>query len=258
MRDDLIPAVQIHDEQAGLFAERYEKISGDPYYDVFSYTRKKMDEVLDEQFADVPRGARLLDVGCGTGHQLAKYVAAGYECSGCEPSSEMLARARAANPGVPLVQATADQLPYPDGSFDVVLSVEVMRYLAEPAPALSEFSRVLAPGGRALVTFAPKYSTSLYPLINKVTGRVKVGRLSKVQQYFHTTDELERLFRRAGFSEVAVIPRFYGPFIYVNRVSRDLASRSLKRWERFDDRIATRGVLPNAANLFVVSARRPE
>lgn len=257
MQEDKPAAVRIHDEQAGLFAERYEAMAADPYFDVFSYTRKKMDEVLDAQLAALPRGSRLLDVGCGTGHQLAKYTARGLVCAGCDPSEEMLARAREANPGLVLEHASGDALPFGDAEFDAVTSVEVMRYLKEPEPALREMLRVLRPGGLALITFAPKYSTSLYPLLNKVTGRVAVANLSKVPQYFHTAEDIHRLLSGAGFVDVEVIPRFFGPFIYVNRIDRALVSRWLKAWERRDDALARRRGLRNFSNLFVVSARRP-
>lgn len=256
MREQVDPAVRIHDEQAGLFAQRYDAMADDPYYDVFSYTRKKIDEVLDQQLESTPSGARLLDVGCGTGHQLSKYASRGFVAAGCDPSLEMLSRARAANPDMPIAQADGRSLPYADSAFDVVLSIEVMRYLAEPELVLREFARVLTPGGLALVTFAPRFSTSLYPLVNKVTSRVKVGQLSKVKQYFHTQQELRTMFGRAGFREVNVVPRFYGPFIHVNRLDRQLASRWLRRWEARDDKIGARGAFPNMSNLFVVAARR--
>jgi ubiquinone/menaquinone biosynthesis C-methylase UbiE len=257
MHEDVDPAVRIHDEQAGLFAMRYQAMADDPYYDVFSYTRKKIDEVLDEQLAAVSGVARLLDVGCGTGHQLSKYAARGFVCAGCDPSLEMLSRARASNPDIHLARADARALPYPNAAFDVLLSIEVMRYLATPQDVLREFARVLAPGGLALVTFAPKFSTSLYPLVNKLTSRVRIGELSKVKQYFHTSQELQTMFRRAGFESVTVVPRFYGPFIHVNRINREAASRWLRRWERRDDAIGASGRFGNLSNLFVVVARRP-
>jgi len=72
-----------------------------------------------------------------------------------EPESPMVARLRehlARQPGRParIVQAPAESIPLPDGSFDVAVSTQVLCTVRDPAAALAELRRLLAPGGRLL------------------------------------------------------------------------------------------------------------
>ncbi len=246
-------AVTVHREQAGQFERRYEQFERDPYFDSFTYSRLKLEQALKPRLDALPDGARLLDVGCGTG-DLLRRLGGRFACTGCDPAEEMLEHARAANPSVDFTVASAEALPYPDRSFDAVLCIEVVRYLADPRPALGELTRVLRPGGLALVTFAPLGTTSLYPLVNAVTSRVRLPGLTKVRQHFHTAAGAERLLADAGFARVELDARYFGPFIYVNRLSRPLTSALLRRWETLDDRLARVPALRNLANLFVATA----
>ncbi|HET6921985.1 MAG TPA: class I SAM-dependent methyltransferase [Anaeromyxobacteraceae bacterium] len=89
---------------------------------------------------------RTLDLGCGTGRSLPLFPA-GIRALGMDPSAESLRRARRRAPRVPLVRAGAEALPFKDGAFDTVVSGLVLCSVADPARALSEVRRVLAPGG---------------------------------------------------------------------------------------------------------------
>jgi len=248
-------AVAVHDEQAALFEERYRRFERDPYFDAFSYSRRKIEQALAPYLDRLSDGASLLDVGCGTG-DLVRRLGGRFRCAGCDPSEEMLQRARARNPTVEFARATMDALPYPDASFDAVLCVEVIRYLAAPEPALRELARVLRPSGLCLVTFAPARSTSLYPLASRLTSRVRVPGLTHVRQYFHTALEAERLVAAAGFDAIELHARFFGPFAPLGRLSRPVASAILRRWEHVDDRLAQMPRLRDLANVFVVAARK--
>ncbi len=256
MPSDEARAVSVHREQAGLFESRYERFEHDPFFDSFTYSRRKLEQVLVGYLDPVPDGAKLLDVGCGTGSLLDR-LGGRFACTGCDPAEEMLRHARARNPGIELVVAPAESLPFEDGCFDVVLCIEVMRYLADPRPALLELARVLRPGGLALVTFAPRATTSLYPLVNVLTSRIRLPGMTHVRQHFTTAGQAERLLAEAGFGQVEVEGRYFGPFIYLNRLSRPAASALLRRWEPVDDRLARVRPLRNLANLLVAAARKP-
>jgi ubiquinone/menaquinone biosynthesis C-methylase UbiE len=249
-------SVTVHREQADLFERRYEQFERDPYFDSFTYSRLKLEQVLTRYLDDLPDGTKLLDVGCGTGDVLRR-LGARFECAGCDPAAEMLEHARTANPNAQLAVASAEALPYEDGRFDAALCIEVVRYLDDPRPALRELARVLRPGGLALVTFAPLATTSLYPLVNAVTARVRLPGMTHVRQHFHTVRGAERLLAGAGFDRVDVSARYFGPFIYLNRLSRPAASALLRRWERIDDRLARVRALRNVSNLLVAAAWRP-
>jgi len=256
MDSDQPRAVTVHREQAGLFENRYEQYERDPFYDSFTYSRRKLEQVLGHYLDALPDGAKLLDVGCGTG-DLLRRLGGRFVLSGCDPADEMIERARAANPGAFLTAASAEALPFEDDHFDVVLLIEVVRYLDDPAPALRELARVLRPGGVALVTFAPRFTTTAYPLVNAITGRVRVPGMTDVRQHFHTARGAERLLADAGFAHVEVNARYFGPFIYLNRISRPTASAALRSWEPMDDRLARVRSIRNVANLFVAAAWTP-
>lgn len=90
---------------------------------------------------------RVLDLGCGTGRNLPLYPA-GARVVGLDPSPAALRRARRRAPGVPLVQARAEALPFRASTFDTVVSGLVLCSVADPARSLAEVRRVLRPGGR--------------------------------------------------------------------------------------------------------------
>jgi ubiquinone/menaquinone biosynthesis C-methylase UbiE len=98
---------------------------------------------------------RVLDVGCGTGELLARLAAKypGASLAGLDPVPAMLDMAREKlSPNVDLRVGWANELPWPDASFDVVVSCNMFHYITHPVEALREMERVLRPGGRIVIT----------------------------------------------------------------------------------------------------------
>jgi ubiquinone/menaquinone biosynthesis C-methylase UbiE len=94
-------------------------------------------------------GARVLEVGCGTGnYSLALAERAGCAVHGVDPSAEMLARARARSGQIDFREGRAEDLPFATASFDLVFSVDVIHHVADRPAAYREAFRVLRPGGR--------------------------------------------------------------------------------------------------------------
>jgi SAM-dependent methyltransferase len=98
-------------------------------------------------------GARVLEVGCGAASCARWLAGQGARPVGLDLSAGMLRHARslAAATGVPvpLVQASADQLPFADGSFDLACSAfGAVPFVAHPEAVMAEVARVLRPGGR--------------------------------------------------------------------------------------------------------------
>jgi SAM-dependent methyltransferase len=116
------------------------------------------------KFAQVGRGQRVLDVACGTGVVAVTAAARGAKVSGLDLTPVLLERARK-NAGIAGVdiefsEGDAEALPYPDASFDVVLSQ--FGHICAPRPALAvrEMLRVLKNGGRiAFSTWPPEHFT---------------------------------------------------------------------------------------------------
>jgi ubiquinone/menaquinone biosynthesis C-methylase UbiE len=98
---------------------------------------------------------RVLDVGCGTGALLERLVGRFPQVTvvGVDPVPEMLAVARRRVPStVELREGWAEELPFEDNAFDVVVSCSMFHYLRQPVAALMEMSRVLRPGGELIIT----------------------------------------------------------------------------------------------------------
>ncbi len=110
--------------------------------------------------AEIPPGGRVLDVATGTGHAALAAARQGARASGLDyvPGLLGVARARAAAErlALDLVDGAAEHLPYPDGSFDVVLSAIGVMFSADHERAAAELVRVTTPGGRiALAAWTP-------------------------------------------------------------------------------------------------------
>jgi SAM-dependent methyltransferase len=108
--------------------------------------------VVADLGAVAPRlSGRLLDVGCGTKpyeHLFRPYVR---EYIGIEHASTFAATAAAAGARGPDLTYDGTRLPFPDGSFDVVLNIQVLEHTPDPAPLMAEMCRVLRPGGSLVV-----------------------------------------------------------------------------------------------------------
>lgn len=129
---------------------RYDRFA--PHYDrlMRPLERRLVGRLRAEMLARLPEGARLLELGAGTGANFAHYP----RCSSVaatEPSRGMLARAlaRPARPaGARLFQAEAERLPFADAAFDAAFATLVFCSVASPAAAFAELRRVVRPGGR--------------------------------------------------------------------------------------------------------------
>jgi len=96
----------------------------------------------------LPRDARdVLDLGAGTGKLTTRLVERGLSVVAVDPIAEMLDVLRSALPGTTALLGTAEQIPLPDNSIDVVLVAQAWHWF-EPERAVAEVVRVLRPGGR--------------------------------------------------------------------------------------------------------------
>jgi SAM-dependent methyltransferase len=116
------------------------------------------------KFAQVGPGQRVLDVGCGTGVVAVTAARQGAKVSGLDLTPSLLERAREnagiAGVDIEFVEGDAEALPYPDASFDIVLSQFGHMFAPRPAVAVKEMLRVLKSGGRlAFSTWPPELFT---------------------------------------------------------------------------------------------------
>lgn len=101
-------------------------------------------------FAGTVDGERVLDVGCGTGHLAVAVLerSASVIVHGIDLAAVYIdyARSRNSNPRLELCVGDACALPYPDGTFDCILSLLVLHFVSRPHDAIAEMQRVAKPG----------------------------------------------------------------------------------------------------------------
>jgi SAM-dependent methyltransferase len=120
--------------------------------DAYDRFMGKYSRLLSPQLADlagVRSGQRVLDVGCGPGALTAELVArvGPSGVAAVDPSESFVAAARERNPGVEVVRASADHLPFPDHTFDATLAQLVVHFMPDPIAGLAEMARVTRPDG---------------------------------------------------------------------------------------------------------------
>lgn len=118
---------------------------------------------------------RAIDVGCGEGRLSRLLGELGWTATACEPVAALLEAARGAGSAGTYHQVAADALPVPDAAFDLVLSYNMLMDVADPAAAVAEMVRVLAPGGRLIVSIVHPLADLLLPEGGE-TSRVYFGR----------------------------------------------------------------------------------
>lgn len=148
-------------------------------------------------------GRSILDVGCGLGMYVRAFRQFSQDVHGVDIDEEKVAEASQELPNIRV--APAETLPYPDDSFDIVLSHEVIEHVADDRQAIVEAVRVLGPGGH-LVIFAPnrlypfethgaywsgRYHFGNIPLVNYLPNRWRARFCPHVRAY--TTCDLRRL-----------------------------------------------------------------
>ena len=104
---------------------------------------------------NIAPGSRMLDVGCGAGQIAIPAARAGVKVTGIDIATNLVeqARARAAAEGLSIQfdEGDAEQLPYPDASFDVVVSLVGAMFAPRPDEVAAEMMRVCRPGGRIIM-----------------------------------------------------------------------------------------------------------
>lgn len=165
------------------------------------------------ELANLPEGARVLDVGTGTGLvalAAARLVGPTGRVVGVDFSMEMLEKARAKLAqtdleNVQFVQGDAEALEFPDDSFDVVLCASSLFFVPDMARAAHEFHRVLKPGGRA--GFSSFGTGFLEPLTSLLTARLETHGIPPADPpvaRLADPDVCRRLLEDAGFVDVQV------------------------------------------------------
>ena len=170
------------------FAAIYDKM-------LASEEKKFLGAIRAEMLKDVT--GEVLEIGAGTGANF-QYYPGGAHVIAIEPDPFMLERARKRAVGasnIELRQAAAEELPFPDASFDFVIDTLVLCSVRDPRKALAEIKRVLKPGGELRLYEHVRYQNPI--------GALSQDIISPVWQWFgagcHPNRDTGRLLREAGF-----------------------------------------------------------
>lgn len=179
---------------------------------------------------------RILDIGCGVGAFVRRLREFSSRVCGVDVDAEWVAQGGQEVPNLAL--AVGENLPFADGSFDVVLLHEVLEHVTDDRRTLREAGRVLAPGGRVVV-FCPnrlypfethgvflgkRYVFGNVPLVNYLPDALR-GRLVPHARAY-TRGGLRRLYRWAGLRPLVHTYVFPG-FDHV-AARRKLVGRALR------------------------------
>lgn len=146
----------------------------------------------------------ILDVGCGGGRTVAKLarLATAAKVYGIDHAAQSVGASRAFNRGaiesgrVEIRQASVSELPFADGTFDLVTAIETHFWWADLAGGMREIWRVLKPGGRLLI-IAEFYDGGKHARyaarLSNMTGMTSL-----------TVDDHRQLFASAGFADVGL------------------------------------------------------
>lgn len=143
-------------------------------------------------------GERVLDAGCGTGDHVAQLAAAGVDVLGVDISPEMVARAAARFPGIPVTVADLRALPFRE-EFDAVLSNAVLHWVPEADQAAASLRAVLRPGGRLVAELGGAGNiATLTTAIHELRAEWGLPQAAS-PWYFPTVAQYARVLENAGF-----------------------------------------------------------
>jgi len=199
-------AVSAHHQGADQLDQAYQIQTTKGAALAFRYGRAQIEVHFDRQVAALPLSAKILDVGCGPGHQMRRLRGKGFEVLGVEPAENMRKIARSRLPTATVREGSALDLPFENETFDFVYEIEVFRYLAheDNLRSLREVFRVLKRGGTFFGTFANLFSMDGFQVLEGLRSlREKWAHQARTwHTEFETPKSVERMLHCAGFSRV--------------------------------------------------------
>jgi SAM-dependent methyltransferase len=179
-------------------------------YDQFfgRITGRVIEPLLDA--AGVNSGTRVLDVATGPGYSAALAAARGASVVGMDFAEEMVSLATRLHPDIEFRRGDAEALPFPDVSFDAVVSNFGLLHLGRPEQAVSEFARVLVSGGRVALTVwdLPERTRLLGVFLDSVAaaGATPPEDIPAGPPFFRFSDDREfaELLTNGGFENATV------------------------------------------------------
>lgn len=186
-----------YDSIADIYDHHYDHYRGRSYHT----------HISRQLMRPLPRGGRLLDIGCGTGLFVEKFVKNGGTAIGLDISGKMISRAYHRCPTSEFILGTGEKIPFRDNSFEAVASLLAFSYVKDPHAMLTESYRVLKPGGViSICTLGKKLLTRGIPALYQLGEMMKVKHLvmKDFGEHYYDKNEMISLFTEGGFSDINV------------------------------------------------------
>ena len=181
--------------------------SSDSAYDSFMGRFSRRLAPLFADFAGVTADDHVLDVGAGTGALTEELLRRGSTVSLAEPSPDFAASLQQRLPDLDVRAAPAEQLPWPDGTFDIALAQLVVAFMSDAWTGVAEMKRVS--GGRVAICMWDYHEQQLLASVNHV--RERMGGASAEPPRFRTGPELAELIGDgAEFEPLDVVADYEG------------------------------------------------
>lgn len=211
--DPKLANVLYHDWESGSYDAKW-SISYDQR--CIDYARERFTTVAGTGGWPYPTA---LELGCGTGFFLLNLIQAGVvapdggHVTDISPGMVQVARANAERLGFSVEGRVADaeQIPYPDGSFDLVVGHAVLHHIPDVRLALSECLRVLKPGGRLVFAGEPtRYGDLVARRLSRLTWRATrlAGRLPRLSGWIRPPAELDASSEAAALESLVDLHTF--------------------------------------------------
>lgn len=162
------------------------------------------------------RGARLLEVGSGMGH-LVGQLEDSFQTFGLDLNHWAVKQSKAVVKTSSLQTASAQELPFADASFNVVIIKHIVEHLPDPAKALSEIGRVTEPGG-TLILATPNLGSLLKPW----KGDKWIGYQDPTHISLKPPEEWLNLIRNADFSPLRIFSDGFWDVPYIPLIPKQI------------------------------------
>lgn len=171
---------------------------------------------------------KCLDVGAGTGAISKVLLEKGHKVIATDISVNMVEEMK--KKSIEAVVCDAEQLPFPDASFDTVVSSEMLYYLDNPDKFLKEARRVLKPGGTLLLSSANKRVAWFYDWLRAVLRPFGIGGtyFDDPVHMFFSEKELHKIVENAGFRNIKTKKILVLPILFFDRANKILERTPLR------------------------------
>lgn len=164
-------------------------------------------------FAGIGAGQRVLDVGAGTGALAVELARRDAEVAAAEPAPTFVAALRARLPSVDVRQAGAEDLPWPDGSFDAALAQLVVTFMSDAPAGVAEMRRVVRPGGVVAVCMWDSEGMEMLRAVNRTQRALDPSHPTPEQRTLYRSREtIEGLIGKGAQTELLEVESEYAGF----------------------------------------------